>query len=260
MDHDTEKKNNGTLQCLRDVESETGTPVASYSENFTLARLENGIYTTLLYPEGELDVYDEPFEVEQGSYRMITGIRLKDGTVQIRCTYFTVYAGEQTEVTLTFRKVQLDIPVLGSVNRNSMFALPDGTDKTLGELVGTKGALIAWIEPEREPSKHLIREIGELAEPFSEIGAPIILVVGDDKWNASFDPSGYQGLPSGSMIVRDSLYDSLQDFMSQRVEREDSFPHVYVLDEQDRIRYTESGYKVGSGKEALQILSGVWKP
>ncbi|AJS60326.1 transglutaminase domain-containing protein [Paenibacillus sp. IHBB 10380] len=259
-DQDTEKKNNGTLQCLRDVESATEAPVASYSENFTFARLENGIYTTLLYPQGKLDVYDEPFEVEQGSYRMITGMRLKDGTAQIRCTYFTVYAGEQTEVTLSFRKVQLDIPVLGSVNRNSMFALSDGTDKTLGELVGTKGALIAWIEPEREPSKHLIREICELAEPFSKIGAPIILVVGDDKWTASFDPSGYPSLPSGSMIVRDSVYDSLQGFMSQLAEREDSFPHVYVLDEQDRIRYTESGYKLGIGKEALQVLSGIWKP
>ncbi|OAB43009.1 transglutaminase domain-containing protein [Paenibacillus glacialis] len=260
LDRDTEKKNNGTLQLIRDTESATEAPVASYAENFTFARLENGIYTTLLYPHGKLDVYDEPFEVMQGSYRMITGMRLKDGTVQIRSTYFKVYAGEQTEVTLTFRNVQLDIPVLGSVNRNCRFALVDGTDKTLGELVGTKGALIAWIEPEREPSKHLIREICELAEAFSEIGAPIILVVGDDKWNASFDPSGYPNLPFGNMIVRDSVYDSLQGFMPQFEEREVSFPHVYILDEQDRIRYTESGYKLGIAKEALQVLSGVSKP
>jgi len=260
LDHDTEKKNNGTVQLIRDTKAGPEAPVASYSVNFTFARLDNGIYTTLIYPNGKLDVYDEPFEVMQGSYRMITGIRLKDGTVQIRSTYFKVIAGEQTEVTLTFRNVQLDIPVLGSVDRNSKFALSDGTDKTLGELVGTKGALIAWIEPEREPSKHLIREICELAEPYSEMGAPIILVVGDDKWNASFDPSGYPNLPSGSVIIRDSVYDSLQGFMPQFEEKEVSFPHVYVLDEQDRIRYTESGYKLGIAKEALQVLSGVSKP
>jgi hypothetical protein len=254
---DIEIKYIGTLQLLRDAEATTEAPVASYAESFTFARLENGIYTTLLYPNGKMDVYDEPFEVEQGSYRMTTGIRLKDGTALVRCTYFTVYAGKPTEVTLTFRKAQLDIPVLGSANRNSKFTLSDGTDKTLGELTGKKGTLIAWIEPEREPSKHLIREISELAESFSDIGAPIILVLGDDKWTSSFDPSSYLELPSGTVFIRDSTYDSLQGFTSQLAEREASFPHVYVLDVQDRIRYTESGYKIGIGKEVLQILSGV---
>ncbi|MHA0856157.1 transglutaminase-like domain-containing protein [Paenibacillus sp. CMAA1364] len=247
----------GTLRYLLDPDAAKDAPVAAYAENFTIARLENGIYTTLLYKDLTSDVYTEVFEVEQGSYRMITGVRLKDGTAQIRCTYFTIYPGQQTEVTLTFRKVDEEIPMLGTVDRNGMFVLNDGTQRTLGQLIGTNGALIAWIEPEREPSKHLIRELRELAEPFSQINVPIILIVGDDQWTASFDPTTYDGLPAGCVFVRDSVYDTLQGIVSQHGEKEEGFPHVYVLDEQDRIRYTVSGYKVGSGREALQVITSV---
>lgn len=254
-----EKKDNGTLRFLRDSATSAAAPAASYSENFTFARLENGIYKTLFYPNGKSDVYDEPFEVEQGSYRMTSGIRLKDGTVRVRFTYFTVRGGEQTDVPLTFREAMLDIPVLGTMVRNNPVSMLDETNKTLGELIGMNGAVVAWMEPEREPTKHLIREISELAEPFAELEAPIILVIGDSEWTTSIDPSSYPKLPSCAMFVRDSTYASLPDFISRPPANEAGFPHLFVLDGQDQIRYTASGYKIGTGKEALQILTGVWK-
>ncbi|CAM4032746.1 transglutaminase domain-containing protein [Paenibacillus alkaliterrae] len=254
-----ERKDSGKLLLLRDTETAAEAPAASYSENVTIARLENGNYKTLIYPHGKSDMYDEPFEVEQGSYRMTSGIRLKDGTALVRFTYFTVSAGELTQVPLTFRQAPLHLPVLGSVDRRSTFTLPDGGDKTLGELAGTNGAIIAWIEPEREPSKHLIREIRELAEALTASGAPVILAVGDDKSTATFDLSSYPGLPADTIIVRDSGFASLRSFMSDFPGNEAGFPHVFVLDGQDQIRYKESGYKLGTGKEALQVFCGVWQ-
>ncbi|MGM0882091.1 MAG: hypothetical protein ACQEXQ_13770 [Bacillota bacterium] len=149
-----------------------------------------------------------------------------------------VRAGEQTDVPLTFREAMLDVPVLGTMVRNNPVTMLDGTNKTL---------------------EHLIREISELAEPFAELGAPIVLVVGDSEWTASFDPSSYPKLPSCAMFVRDSTYASLPDFISRPPANEAGFPHLFVLDGQDRIRYTASGYKIGTGKEALQILTGVWQ-
>ncbi|GIP29323.1 transglutaminase [Paenibacillus sp. J23TS9] len=254
-----EAKDWGSLRLVRDTEAALETPAASYSENFTFARLENGIYKTLFYPHGKTDVYDEPFEVEPGSYRLTTGVRLKDGTVQARFTYFKVSAGEQTDVMLTYRQAVQDIPVLGTLDRANTLTMLDGQSSTLGELIGMNGAIAAWIEPEREPTKHLFRELSELAEPFAELGAPIILIVGDSEWTASFDPSNYPKLPSRTIFVRDSTYASLPDFISQSPAHESGFPHLFVLDAQDQIRYTASGYKIGTGKEALQVLTGVWQ-
>ncbi|WP_419871696.1 transglutaminase domain-containing protein [Candidatus Pristimantibacillus sp. PTI5] len=253
----TKKKDNGTLRLLPDAELRTESPAPSYSENFTFGRLENGSYKTLSYPYGKSDGFEQPFEVEEGSYRMTSGIRLKDGTVRVRFTYFTVRAGEQTDCRLTFREPMLDIPVLGTMNRNSALLTGNGTVKTLGELIGMSGAIVAWLEPEREPTKHLIREISELAEPLTELGAPIVLVVGESEWSASFDPASYPWLPSNAVFVRDSDYASLPGFISEPSASEAGFPHLFVLDGQDQIRYTASGYKIGTGKEALQILTSI---
>lgn len=255
----TVKKDNGYLRLLRDNEPSAEAPAASYSENFTIARLENGIYKTLFYPSGKTDVYDESFEVEEGSYRMTSGIRLKDGTVRVRFSYFTVRAGEQTDIPLTFREALLEIPVLGTMYRNHALTLLDGSNKTIGELIGMSGAIVAWMEPEREPTKHLIREISELAGPFDEIGAPIVLVAGDSEWASSFDPSRYPQLPACTLIVRDSAYAALPGFISQPPASEAGFPHLFVLDGQDQIRYTASGYKIGTGKEAFRILTGIYQ-
>ncbi|KHF32657.1 hypothetical protein CM49_05133 [Paenibacillus sp. P1XP2] len=235
------------------------TAEASYYENFTFARLENGRYKTLVYPYGKKDVYDEPFEVEPGFYRLTSGVRLKDGTVQARFAYFKVTAGETTDVVLTYRQAKHDIPVLGKIDRTSALTTLEGTDATLGELIGGSGAIVAWIEPEREPTKHLFREIGELAEPYAKLGAPIVLIIGNAEWTASFDPAAYPNLPSGTVFVRDASYAALPDFIAQSPARDAGYPHLFVLDAQDQIRYTASGYKIGTGKEALQVLSGVWQ-
>ncbi|MEI0735549.1 hypothetical protein VQ056_00815 [Paenibacillus sp. JTLBN-2024] len=124
--------------------------------------------------------------------------------MQARFAYFKVTAGETTDVVLTYRQAKHDIPVLGKIDRTSALTTLEGTDATLGELIGGSGAIVAWIEPEREPTKHLFREIGELAEPYAKLGAPIVLIIGNAEWTASFDPAAYPNLPSGTVFVRDA--------------------------------------------------------
>ncbi|KIL41980.1 transglutaminase [Gordoniibacillus kamchatkensis] len=247
----------GKLRLLRDPDAGSDAPAASYGENFTFARLENGVYKTLVYPHGKTDVYDEPFEVEPGAYRLTSGIRLKDGTVKVRFAYFTVPAGEQTDVTLTYRRMAVDIPVLGTFDQDGTLALLDGTSKTVGDLIGSEGAIAAWIEPEREPSKHLFRELSEAAEALDKAGVPVVLVIGDSQRTASFQPAHYPKLPARTVFARDASCASLPDFVRKPPAHEAGFPHLFVLDGEHRIRYTSSGYKIGVGKEALRILAAI---
>ncbi|MPY19163.1 transglutaminase domain-containing protein [Paenibacillus glucanolyticus] len=247
----------GMLQLLRDSEAPQDAPAASYAENFSLARLEDGVYKTLVYPYGSTDVYDEPYEVEPGAYRLTTGIRLKDGTVSVRFLYFTVRAGDTTEVVLTYRETVVDIPVLGKLATGSVLTRLDGSEVVLEDLLESAGSIAAWIEPEREPTKHLIRELSELAESFDQLGMPIVLVIGDAEWNVSFDPAGYPRLPVRTVFVRDSSYASLSGFIPKPAAHEAGYPHLFVLDSRDQIRYTASGYKIGTGKEALQIAAAI---
>ena len=61
-------------------------------------------------------------------------------------------------------------------------------------------------------------------------------------------------------FVRDSSYASLSGFIPNPATHEAGYPHLFVLDSQDQIRYSASGYKIGTGKEALQIATAILQP
>ncbi|MBO7747491.1 transglutaminase domain-containing protein [Paenibacillus sp. MWE-103] len=246
----------GTVRLLRDPAAAPDAPEAAYAENFTVARLANGAYVTLLDPLGAAGVYDAPFEAEPGAYRLTTGVRMKDGAVKARLTYFAVRAGEETAVTLSYRRAAEALPVLGALPADRPFALADGTIRKLGELAGRKGALVAWLEPEREPTKHLLRELGELAAPYAALGAPIVLAAGGAEPAAAFDAAAYPELPASAAVVRDA---GPADWagVSPRPSRDAGYPHLFVVDERLRVRYASSGYRIGTGKEALRLLNAI---
>ncbi|WP_059046877.1 transglutaminase domain-containing protein [Paenibacillus rubinfantis] len=253
------RRNTGRLRLRREDDGRTDAPAASYMENFTLARLENGFYKTLLYPHGKTDVYDTAFEVEPGDYRITSGVRLKDGTVLGRMTYCRVAEYAETEVMLGFPAPSLYIPVYGTPDPQIPLWRADGTTTTLGALCqGERGAMVAWLEPDREPSKHLLRETGELAETFDVLGIPVVFVLGSDEGKPAPTPpdSSAAGLPGGTVFVGDSGHAALQRLTDAGISLgSGGFPHLFALDREGNIRYMQSGYKPGSGKEALQVLS-----
>lgn len=203
----------GRLRLLRDPEAGPDAPSAAYYGNFTFARLEHGVYKTIAYPYGKSDVYDEPWEVEPGNYRLTTGVRLKDGTVKVRFAYFTVSAGEWTEVPLTFREASEEIPVLGTVDRRRVLALPDGAERSLEALAGPRAAVIAWVDADREPSQHFIRELREQADDIAELALTVILAV-DVGQRAQALADDARRLPPGTLIVRDPELAFLQHVWS----------------------------------------------
>ncbi|MBP3961237.1 transglutaminase domain-containing protein [Paenibacillus lignilyticus] len=225
---------------------------AAYFRNFSFARLENGWYQSLFYPHGQTNVYDQPFELEAGSYRMTAGTRLKDGSVLVRFTYFTVPDGMHGELPLSFRYPVTEVPVIGEVDSAWRFTRRDGTHASMDELTRGRNAVLAWIEPEREPSKHLLREIKELASGYDALGMPIILAVPEEGWTASFDPAAYEGFLADVTFVRD------RDLVIQQAAGKlpgtdtGALPFVLVVDSEGRIRYTTAGYKLGIGREVLQ--------
>ncbi|MCH1642389.1 transglutaminase-like domain-containing protein [Paenibacillus timonensis] len=249
----------GKLRLRREADGRTDAPAASYMENFTIARLEGGFYKTLQYPHGKTDVYDAAFEVEPGGYRITSGVRLKDGTVLGRLTYCVVAEQAETEVTLTFPAPSQHIPVYGIPDSQTPLWRADGTATTLGALCqGAQGAMIAWLEPDREPSKHLLRETGELAETFDVLGIPVVFVLGSEEGAPApaVPEAAVAGLPEGAVFAGDPGHSALRRLTDAGIPLgSGGFPHLYALDREGNIRYVQSGYKPGSGKEALQVLS-----
>ncbi|WP_246369966.1 transglutaminase domain-containing protein [Saccharibacillus deserti] len=246
---------------------------ASYRENFTLARLEQGFYTTLNYPFRRQDVYESPFELEAGDYRMTTGIRLQNGRVLGRLYYFTIQPGRETGLEPVFREPEESVPVLAAAEGGSLLSLPGGAERTLAELSGRGGALVAWIDYRLEPTRHLLREAGELKETLEAQNVPLVFIVhsgiaGNDTAASGLQPGSLnvpeeirpfvpKPLPSGAIFAYDRSGEAFAGMNENCPPPGTEYPHLFVLDPDLNIRYAESGYKPGSCAEALQILRAV---
>ncbi|MEJ8307187.1 transglutaminase domain-containing protein [Saccharibacillus sacchari] len=250
----------GTLRLLPNLEnSDAAVAVeASYRENFTLARLENGLYHTLNYPFREKDVYAQPFELEAGEYRMTTGIRLQNGRVLGRMFYFVIRPEQETTLTPIFRQPEEAIPMLGIAPDRSRLTLSDGTATTLSDLVGSDGALVAWIDYRLEPTRHLLREAGEMRAELEAEHVPLVFIVSDQGINREeITPFIPKPLPTGAIFAGDASGEAFAAMSAVCPPPGTEYPHLFVLDAQQNIRYAESGYKPGSCSEALSILRTV---
>ena len=247
----------GTLRLLPNIEnSDTAVAVeASYRENFTLARLENGLYATLNYPFRKKDVHAQPFELEAGEYRMTTGIRLQNGRVLGRMFDFVIGPERETTLAPIFRQPEEVVPVLGIAPDISRLTLRDGTASALSDLVGSDGALVAWIDYRLEPTRHLLREAGEMKAELEAANVPLVFIVSDQAVDMDeIMPFIPKPLPTGAIFAYDASGAGLETMSTVCPPPGKEYPHLFVLDAQRHIRYAESGYKPGSCREALSVL------
>lgn len=240
---------NGYVQFSRSEEDHE--QEAAYQLNFTLARLDNGIYKTLTFPFGEKDVYDKPFEVQSGDYRLTTGTRLSSGSVLVRFAFFTVPEGKVAYVPITFLMEEIEIPVLGQVDDAQWNALAKATDEMLSDEV----TVLAWLDPEREPSKHLARELRELREGLEEWGGRIILLAEEQRNRGTFN---MEGLPAHTTYSEDTGSACLEAFRSVLGDwNGQEYPLVLIIDGQRQIRYQFQGYKLGIGSDIMKTVTRI---
>ncbi|MCK8485650.1 hypothetical protein M0651_00500 [Paenibacillus sp. MBLB2552] len=63
-------------------------------------------------------------------------------------------------------------------------------------------------------------------------------------------------MPGGTVFASDPGHSALRRLTDAGIPLgSGGFPHLFALDREGKIRYVQSGYKPGSGKEALQVLS-----
>lgn len=232
---------------------------AKYYHNFTVARFDNGTYITLQYEFGKTDFYDHPFEMLAGHYRLTTGTRLEDGTALISLHFFEVRPGQQSTIPLRFRSLKSEIPILGAANVHCEAESFAGQKHEVSKLAGKNGTFFAWIEPDREPSKHLLREFREMKDEWESLGVNIVCLIGEEKWNAASSLSQDKELPANIWFGKEKrAYETLASIdSSQSTEQVRELPIVIAIDPENHIRYRWAGYKLGISKEAVKVFAAL---
>lgn len=244
----------GTVVVSNNSDKKDFVPV--YSVHYTLAFYENGRYVTLNY-EGSPQVVSFPYSLElrTGHYLLITGTRLADGSVLSDLHFFTLHEGSTVDLSVKLRESNDKPELLGTMNLVREL-METGTDKKveIASLAKKNGCVLLWIDPDKEPSKHIIAEIQQLKQSFDNWGGGMAFVVSKAN-SAVFDINKYRGLPAQSIFLTDDKYSLLSEVeLVTNKKLKDNLPVIVLVNPGGGVIFLLSGYSPGSGERLVKML------
>lgn len=233
--------------------------VPQYYTHFTIARLDKGQFTTLDYEfDPSLKTFPCKLNLEVGYYRLITGNRLNDGSVKCRIDYFNVEKDSKISVLIIVLPIEAQTGVLGKAETSAGFKTLDNLDFMLSCFMNMKdkALVVAVIDPDKEPTKHLMEDIKLAKKGLDDWGGHVLFIVAKDKLNKTFDPSVYKDLPKNSFFGYDPTGDITNaiDLMCGQ-NPGPQYPQVSIINDKGEIVFYSEGYSIGMGETILKNVS-----
>jgi hypothetical protein len=221
-------------------EDKVATVKPEYTNNFSISKLIQGSYSLLDYKNINFDVFAEGIKLETGSYLLVTGNRLADGTILTRLNFFSVESGKTKEISFEIRKETKKNINLGKVSSKL-----------------SKKMITAWIKQGTEPTRHFVGDLARLKETFNNSGAKITIYSEKGKRSDLFSAGNVEELPENVEIKKDEGFLLLEEFQKGLDEPLPiDFPIVSFIDNEGSIRYLSTGYKIGLGEQLLKAFQG----
>jgi transglutaminase-like putative cysteine protease len=225
-------------------------PVPEYYVHFTLARFDKGRYNTLEYDyERRITDFRDELSLDPGSYMLVTGNRLSTGKILVSLAFFNLGVNEHKTVDVKIRRDQAESRILGNIDISSLKSLLNAGSKTAG-IKSDKGFVIIWIDPDKEPTRHIFSDLPHLKKELDDWGGSFVFLT-DPKLNwTGFSNDDLKRLPENTFSGNDrKLLEKTFNITDPDAVR---FPFVVVSDSSGNIFYTSEGYKIGIGEQILK--------
>lgn len=227
-----------------------------YFNSFTVARLHQGRYYTLEYPYDQplIQLEGKPQEVIAGNYLLVTGKRLSDGTVMAQLTFFEAADRSTTYLNVNPREIESNDQNHGKVKFKRIVLQEFGTENQiiLKNSIGKQGMLLVFIDPDKEPSKHVMHDLSLVSKDLESIELSIYFVLNPSILSPAFHPNFFHGLPKQSKFVIDENNTLLNVIVKNTNDTE--LPLVCLVSPKKRIMFLSKGYRIGTGDEILRLL------
>lgn len=230
-----------------------------YAINFTIARFSKGVYRSVDFDYGKLlSEFPASIEIEAGHYYLVTGNRQADGSVLSSLSFFDVPEGKTTEIKVTTRESKSRTEPWGKVNLAS-FSLENylnGKKETAAGISGAAGVLLIWIDPDKEPSKHVMADLPAVKGLLDKWDGEVVFLLQKDKLTKSFNPENFKNLPARTTYVYDLNSRFIQEISKMKGhELVKNLPVVIVSDKQGNMYYFSEGYKIGIGEQIAKVVN-----
>ena len=226
-----------------------------YWTHYTIAKFEDGDFTTFDY-EDDPRVAEFPveLELEEGYYMLSTGNRYSDGEVLSHLVFFNLKQGETTEQELTIKPlVPRQAETYGTIAEDIEIEI-DGKMVNLKSMAKDKPMVLCFIDPNREPTKHTLKEFGAMHETYENWGGNILMVVPQEKLTEPFSAAKWN-LPKQTIVATDSngLMDKILRDTKQQYN--DNPPLIFIINAEGQISFRSDGYRIGTAELIYTFLN-----
>jgi hypothetical protein len=229
-------------------------PVPEYYIHFTLSRLEGGRYVTLSYDYNKkVSDFKDEIPLPPGKYMLLSGNRISDSKILTRLTFFDLKENEHRKLEIKLRNMLAERKNLGLMDTKSITELFPSKDE-LSASIKEKGVVIIWIDPEKEPTKHIFNDLPLLKTELESWGGFFIFLNGKPVSSDTFKPEALKNLPVNSLFGNDVKLDILNRSVDVKTLPDDKLPFVTVVDKDGKIVFTSVGYRIGIGEQILKYL------
>jgi len=231
--------------------SSAANPEPEYHVHFSLAHVDNGKYQTLDYGYGTR-VSDLPGRINlaPGEYMLTTGNRDENGNVFSSIEFFTLAPGEEKLLDVTPRSIPETGITSGRADLSGKLPAFSGDSLDLSLLVN-KGVVFIWLEPGKEPTRHLLNDLPLLRDEFDAWGGCFIFLT--DPAMTAFDPGDIDGMPENSVYAKDNKLSFMKSILGESV-TERPLPVVICCEPDGDITFSSEGYRIGTGEQILKKL------
>jgi hypothetical protein len=242
----------GTLHFI-----ETKNPMDPlYHIHFSLARLEDGRYRTLEYPENMgLSAFPQELPLDTGHYLLITGNRRDDGNVLNTMTYFSIRKNKKTEVPVFIRLIPDMRNPVGKVDLEKlMLSIPGLPEpQRLEDLSAGKKMIILMIDPDQEPSIHVLSEMAAYADHFKTWDGKFVIAMPRNKSTiiSVLKPYRLPGENVQGLDVDSNICKAFEKMSGEKLAGK--LPIVALCDQDGLVFMFSVGYKIGIGEQLLKF-------
>ncbi len=243
----------GQKESILKIASKNKDIVWTYFLNWSIAKLENGVYKSL-------NLVDIPWNngitlnVEAGEYRIITSNRLPNGNIFAKKLCFNINEKQEKEVMLEIRESTI-CDMLEDIEIMDFDLYKENGEKVSAkEITKDKQHLLIWIEESKEPTEHILNEIYDRKDEFDDLGESIIFIVKNKE--ALEDPTLskiIKVLPK-LRIYYDAFEENINILGRRMYVDPDKLPLIIVTNPDFHGIYATSGYNVGTGDILLRIM------
>lgn len=246
--HDVYFNKNKKMTGMLVLDNPSGTELQYYL-NYTIAALKNDHFNTLDFEyEEKTSESGLDFELPSGKYLLNTGTRINGGIVLGDIRIFDIEPETPTNVTVELRKLPESLTALGKIQiPGELKWIRENSEAVYSDLFRNKHAIFAWLDPEKEPTKHFLADIENLKTEFQTSGTNIFLFPVKEKINYMFS-SDYK-MPEYVKITLDNENKILGSAGAEY--KTADLPVIFLITDTGEIIYRSTGYNIGTGSQIV---------